>query len=123
MDCTRNLKRARVEAPMASPVRHPMPEVTPEDVIPDPRLKKMTLDSLRFLVDMKRELAGGEMGKFHELMAALRAFKAGRMDEASLITYVNALLTGHPELIRGFSKFLEWDYIRSHGLPAGGSGI
>ncbi|CAO2209721.1 unnamed protein product [Urochloa humidicola] len=120
---TRGLKRARVEAPMEL-VRQPMPEVTLQDATPDPRPKKTTLDSLRFLVTMKRELAAAEMMvKYHGFIAALRAFKAGRMDVAGLATYVKALLSGHPELIRGFSEFLPWDYVRSQGPAAGGSDI
>ncbi|CAL5007407.1 unnamed protein product [Urochloa decumbens] len=116
------LKRARVEAPMASVERDPMPEATFDAVTTDPRPKKTILDSLRFLETMKRELAASEMDKYYEFIAVMRTFKAGRMDAKSVADYVKALLAGHPELIRGFSEFLPWDYIRSHGA-LGGSGI
>ncbi|CAO2187537.1 unnamed protein product [Urochloa humidicola] len=123
MACRGNLKRARVEAPMPSLVRHPMPEVTVEDATPDPRPKKTYLDLLRFLLTMRRELATSEMHKYDGFLATMRALKDGRMDIAGLDTYVKALLAGHPELIRRFSEFLPWDYIRSQGPAAGGNGI
>ncbi|CAL4997636.1 unnamed protein product [Urochloa decumbens] len=103
------LKRARVEAPKASVERNPRP-------------KKTILESLGFLETMKRELATSEMDKYYEFIAVMRTFKAGRMDAESVADYVKALLAGHPELIRGLSEFLPWDYIRSHGA-VGGSGI
>ncbi|CAO2189219.1 unnamed protein product [Urochloa humidicola] len=100
-----DLKRARVEAPMASVER-------------DPRPKKTIEDSIRFL----HELAASEMDKYYEFIAVMRTFKAGRMDTETVVDYVKVMLSGHPDLIRGFSEFLPWDYIRSHG-PLGGSDI
>ncbi|CAO2168473.1 unnamed protein product [Urochloa humidicola] len=103
------LKHTRVEVPMASVER-------------DPRPKKMIEDSIHFLQTMKHELAPGEMDKYYEFIAVMRTFKDGRMNTEALIHYIKALLAGHPDLIRGFSEFLPWDYIRSH-RPARGSGI
>jgi histone deacetylase complex regulatory component SIN3 len=42
-----------------------------------------------------------------------------RMDATSLIEYVTVLLAGHPDLLRGFDKFVPLDYKVSHGQEAG----
>jgi histone deacetylase complex regulatory component SIN3 len=41
------------------------------------------------------------------------------MDATSLIEYVTVLLAGHPDLLRGFDKFVPLDYKVSHGQEAG----
>ncbi|CAO2201070.1 unnamed protein product [Urochloa humidicola] len=108
------LKRARVEAPMAAVERDSRKKVH-DDVTCELRPKKTIEDSIRFLQTMKHELATGEMNKYYEFIAVMRTFKAGRMDTEAVDNYVKVLLSGHPDLIRGFSEFLPWDYIRSHG--------
>ncbi|PUZ50673.1 hypothetical protein GQ55_6G077200 [Panicum hallii var. hallii] len=107
MGFTGSLKRAREEkgAPMASRIRDPRPEVT-------------TQDALRFLATMKRELAD-DTKKYDEFITVVVEFKDGRMDATSLIEHVTVLLAGHPDLLRGFDKFVPSDYKISHGQEAG----
>ncbi|CAO2163938.1 unnamed protein product [Urochloa humidicola] len=70
---------------------------------------------------MTRKLSAGEMDKYYEFIAVMRTFKAGRMDTEAVANYVKCLLARHQDLIRGFSEFLPWDYIRSHGSLVGTS--
>ncbi|PAN34263.1 hypothetical protein PAHAL_6G079000 [Panicum hallii] len=113
MGFTGSLKRAREEkgAPMASRIRDPPPP-------PDRRPEVTTHDALRFLATMKRELAD-DTKKYDEFITVVVEFKDGRMDATSLIEYVTVLLAGHPDLLRGFDKFVPLDYKVSHGQEAG----
>ncbi|KAF8697524.1 hypothetical protein HU200_035855 [Digitaria exilis] len=71
---------------------------------------------------MKCELAG-EREKYNEFISIMREFKNRLQNLTGLVDDVKALLAGHPNLIRGFSEFLPWDYIRAHGpADAEGSG-
>nr|CAB3482493.1 unnamed protein product [Digitaria exilis] len=102
--------REEQEVPMApQAVRDPRPQLTTED-------------SVQFVLTLKSELAG-ERGKYDEFIAIMREFKDGGLqDLAGAVERIKALLAGYPSLIRKFTEFLPWDYIRSQG-QAGGSGI
>ncbi|CAL5007409.1 unnamed protein product [Urochloa decumbens] len=103
------MNRARVEAPMASRVPDPRPEVTLQD-------------AARFVTALKRELAG-EPGRYEEVFAVMRQFRDGSLETEGVVDRMKVLLSGHPDLIHAFNQFLPWGYIRAHGSAgaAGGS--
>ncbi|RCV29504.1 hypothetical protein SETIT_6G018900v2 [Setaria italica] len=107
MGYTGGRKRAREQAPMASRVHDPRPEVTLQD-------------ATRFVTALKRELAG-QPGRYEEVFAVMRQFRAGSIETEEVVDRMKVLLSGHPELIHAFNQFLPWGYIRTHGSAGGSS--
>nr|TKW08259.1 hypothetical protein SEVIR_6G017800v2 [Setaria viridis] len=79
-------------------------------------------EPIRFVLAVRREFAA-EPGKILEFTAVMRGFRLGRFGVDGVVSRLQVLFRGHPELIRGFNPFLPPGYeLRDDDRQGGGDG-
>jgi len=100
----------RVNVPYEPYVRTPEKKVTPPPTVPaTPRPAVGFEDAMRYLDSVKARFRNSP-SVYNDFLAAIRDFKAERLDKSAVVARVMTLFEGHQDLIEGFQMFLPTDF-------------